>query len=56
MECFQPMSGVMLLCVAHYEEPEMWGMFLIDRAVCINKKNGMLQFALQNIHLLLILN
>lgn len=38
MECFQPIYGVTLLCVAPYEEPEIWEMFLIDRAVCINKK------------------
>ncbi|MBU3113857.1 ureidoglycolate lyase [Clostridium lacusfryxellense] len=38
MECFQPISGVTLLCVAAYEEPEIWEIFLIDRAVCINKK------------------
>lgn len=38
MECFQPVSGVTILCVAPYEEPEGWEMFLIDQAVSINKK------------------
>lgn len=37
MECFEPLTGITLLCVALADSPVDYDVFLLDRQVCIKE-------------------